>query len=115
MPGTVWLSHPARGACTTFLCYEAGEEYAHGGLSPLECVVPIPSVRGAALPEAPIAVDSVTWRGLRCTVAVSGAQIPMVVASVAHGLSWGSILGSSRPSFASEDFRLSGGVACPRS
>jgi hypothetical protein len=53
-------------------CYEAGKEYDHGGLSPQECVVPILSVSRTAAKE-PVAVDSVTWRRLRCNVMVKGA------------------------------------------
>ncbi|MBI4494835.1 MAG: hypothetical protein HY690_18835 [Chloroflexi bacterium] len=55
-------------------CYEAGKEYEHGGLSPQECVVPILTASKAAAPEAPIAIDAITWRRLRCNVAVKGAR-----------------------------------------
>jgi hypothetical protein len=54
-------------------CYEAGREYEHGGLSPQECVVPIVTVSPTAEPAAPVSIDAVAWRGLRCNVTVSGA------------------------------------------
>lgn len=55
-------------------CFEAGKEYEHGGLSPQECVVPILSVAAGAPAAEPVVIESVSWRRLRCTVAVKGAQ-----------------------------------------
>lgn len=54
-------------------CFEAGKEYEHGGLSPQECIVPIITVTNqmAAL-AAPVSIERVVWRGLRCTVHVAG-------------------------------------------
>ncbi len=47
----------------------AGYEYAHGGVSPQECVVPELVVRlGAAAVRARI--TEVGWRGMRCRVTV---------------------------------------------
>jgi hypothetical protein len=47
----------------------AGYEYAHGGVSPQECVVPELVVRlGAAAVRARI--TEVSWRGMRCRVGV---------------------------------------------
>ncbi|MCX6032520.1 MAG: BREX-1 system phosphatase PglZ type B [Chloroflexi bacterium] len=59
-------------------CYEAGKEYEHGGISPQECVVPVIAV---SRPVATIAqetqITGVTWKGLRCSVSVSGAGAGM--------------------------------------
>lgn len=55
-------------------CYEAGKEYEHGGLSAQECIVPILTVIKGAVAEEPIAIESVTWRGLRCNVRVTDSQ-----------------------------------------
>jgi hypothetical protein len=50
--------------------FAANTEYAHGGVSPQECVVPELVVeRGGASTRATIA--SVTWRGMRCRVTVT--------------------------------------------
>lgn len=47
----------------------AGSDYAHGGVSPQECVVPEMLVeRGAETVRA--RVQNVSWRGMRCRVAV---------------------------------------------
>ena len=47
-------------------CFNRSEEYAHGGLSIQECLIPdlvVTRVEGA---ETVARVESVTWRGLRC-------------------------------------------------
>lgn len=53
----------------------AGAEYAHGGISLQECLVPVLQLdcAGAAKAAAAVAIQSVTWKGLRCTVVVEGA------------------------------------------
>src|SRR5438874_4970753 len=55
-------------------CYEAGKEYEHGGLSPQECVVPILTATKVGGVAEPVTIESATWRGLRCNVAVKGAS-----------------------------------------
>lgn len=52
-------------------CFESGNEYEHGGLSPQECVTPVLT----AVKVAPVGVCSVTvnWRGLRCEFHVMNA------------------------------------------
>jgi hypothetical protein len=48
-------------------CFRAGEAYAHGGISPQECVVPVLEVeRGFGATYA--SIQSVDWRGMRCRV-----------------------------------------------
>jgi len=61
-------------------CYEAGKEYEHGGLSPQECIVPVITVsqqHGAR--SQPISIENVTWKGLRCTITVTGTTSGMKV------------------------------------
>jgi len=63
-PSVRIASPPGAGA------YSTGNGYAHGGLSPQECVVPELTVeRGAAVVSAKI--SSVEWKRLRCVVSVS--------------------------------------------
>jgi hypothetical protein len=52
----------------------AGAEYAHGGISLQECLVPVLLLEcvGAAGATATVTIKSVTWKGLRCTVVVDG-------------------------------------------
>lgn len=48
----------------------ANTEYAHGGVSLQECVIPdLVVAHGEQAPTA--SIDAVTWRGMRCRVAVS--------------------------------------------
>ena len=59
-------------------CYEDGKEYEHGGLSPQECVVPILTATRPS-PQVIVSLDSITWRGLRCNVVVSGPTAGAIV------------------------------------
>ena len=54
----------------------AGADYAHGGISLQECLVPVLQLDCAvtAAPGAAVTIQSVTWKGLRCTVVVAGAS-----------------------------------------
>lgn len=54
----------------------AGTEYAHGGISLQECLVPVLRFdRAAATGQtASVTIKSVKWKGLRCTVEVEGAS-----------------------------------------
>lgn len=59
-------------------CFEAGKEYEHGGLSPQECVVPILTIsRPVTLTSA--VIEKVTWKGLRCSVSISGASAEAII------------------------------------
>lgn len=57
----------------------AGAEYAHGGLSLQECLVPVIELVTAAPAAALVSIRSVTWKGLRCVVEVEGAVTGMTV------------------------------------
>lgn len=56
-------------------CFSAGTEYAHGGISLQECLVPLLQlqVAGASGESASFTIRSVVWKGLRCSVVVEGA------------------------------------------
>ncbi len=56
-------------------CFRKGEEYAHGGLSLQECLTLQLTVtrRESARAAASVEFADVTWKGLRCTVAVDGS------------------------------------------
>lgn len=53
--------------------FYAGKQYAHGGVSVQECVVPTLRVTSAGPPVA-VTIESVKWMGLRCRMAVSGGE-----------------------------------------
>jgi hypothetical protein len=56
----------------------AGNTYAHGGVSPQECVVPELTIRrGAAAVRAKI--TEVSWRGMRCRVSVESSVPGLLV------------------------------------
>lgn len=53
----------------------AGTEYAHGGVSLQECLVPVLELDSAGIRDSAtdVKIQSVTWKGLRCVVVVEGA------------------------------------------
>lgn len=58
----------------------AGADYAHGGLSLQECLVPaLDLVLAAPAATAQVTIKSVTWKGLRCVVEIDGASAGMTV------------------------------------
>ena len=72
--GEVRVAMP-RGVST----YKASMEYAHGGLSLQECLVPELTVSRGAATEAAVTISELTWRGLRCRVTVDGGSPTMLV------------------------------------
>jgi hypothetical protein len=58
----------------------AGAEYAHGGLSLQECVVPVLElVTSAPSASAQVTIKAVTWKGLRCVVEVDSTSAGLTV------------------------------------
>lgn len=54
-------------------CFVAGTEYAHGGISPQELVVPRLTVQKATAGGSEAAIKEVKWNGATCKVTVQGA------------------------------------------
>jgi hypothetical protein len=48
--------------------FVAGQDYAHGGISIQECVIPVLSVRNSEAAPAAAQIKSVEWQRLRCRV-----------------------------------------------
>jgi hypothetical protein len=59
-------------------CFENGKEYEHGGLSPQECVIPVLTVTSGNAAAPLVAIENVTWTGLRCRFQVTGASSGLV-------------------------------------
>lgn len=61
----------------------AGSEYAHGGLSLQECLVPCVTLETVAAQAAGqnVTIQSITWKGLRCVVTVAPA-VPGLTADI---------------------------------
>ena len=56
-------------------CFGAGNEYAHGGLSLQESLVPVLGVTPGAVSAAVVAsITAVTWVGMRCRVRIDPAR-----------------------------------------
>jgi len=70
MHGWHWNTHVRIASPPGIACFTLNNEYAHGGVSPQECIIPELVVeRGGASTTASIA--SVSWRGMRCRVSVT--------------------------------------------
>ncbi len=58
-------------------CYRAGMEYAHGGLSLQECVTPVLTIASTGAGSR-VEIEADRWRGLRCTIHVTGHAPPLI-------------------------------------
>jgi hypothetical protein len=67
--------------------FVAGNDYAHGGISFQECWVPFLTLESgtSAVGQAKATIDSVTWRGLRCSVVVSSQSADLRLDTCAWG------------------------------
>ena len=74
VPRTPWHWNPTQWFATApgSACFNRSAEYAHGGLSIQECLVPDLVVTRAGEETAVATITSLTWRGLRCVV---GAEV----------------------------------------
>jgi len=60
-------------------CFVAGQEFAHGGASLQECLVPVLALASTAAPAGVIVtVSEVQWVGLRCRVSIEPAADGML-------------------------------------
>ena len=60
-------------------CFVAGQEYAHGGVSLQECLVPVLAFTSTGAPAGvAVTVSEVQWVGLRCRVSVEPAAKGLV-------------------------------------
>ncbi len=57
--------------------FVAGAEYAHGGISFQECLVPVIQLSSTSASQtlSSVSIKSVTWRGLRCNVVIEGGGL----------------------------------------
>ena len=69
-----WNSQERVAVGPSTACFVANMEYAHGGLSLQECLVPVLRVTAGAGSAARPSITSVAWVGLRCRIQVEGAD-----------------------------------------
>jgi hypothetical protein len=70
-----WNEHERVAVAPGIACFGAGNEYAHGGLSLQESLVPVIQVTaGAGTAKTAVKVANVAWAGLRCRVQIESAQ-----------------------------------------
>jgi len=80
VPTASWHWNPAARFATGpgVACFSAGNEYAHGGISPQECVTPDIVVEQAG-GGGTTKIEGIKWQGLRCRVTLQGATTGVVV------------------------------------
>ena len=69
-----WNSNQSIALADGISCYKGGQEYAHGGLSLQECLIyELEVSSGKPISQAPsVEITDITWKGLRCKIAVDG-------------------------------------------
>jgi hypothetical protein len=61
-------------------CYEANQEYEHGGISPQECITPLLTItKTASEANMVVSIEIPKWRGLRFTAKITGGKPGLVV------------------------------------
>jgi hypothetical protein len=70
VPRLPWHWNPSQWFATApgAACFNRTEEYAHGGLSIQECLVPDIMIERAGKTAVLATIGAITWRGLRCFV-----------------------------------------------
>ena len=66
-----WSADVHVAVATGARAFLGGQEYAHGGVSPQECVLPIIEV-AASVPVQKVEITKASWEGLRLRVVVAG-------------------------------------------
>jgi hypothetical protein len=74
-----WNSHHYVAVGSGVTCFGKGNEYAHGGVSLQECLVPVLVVRGDEKAGALAVISEVKWTGLRCRVKIENGDQAMTV------------------------------------
>ena len=75
-----WNAHERVAVAPGIACFGTGNEYAHGGLSLQESLVPIMRVTASnAAAKATATIAAVSWAGLRCRVRVKATQPGLAV------------------------------------
>jgi hypothetical protein len=70
-----WNSHERVAVAPGIACFGAGNEYAHGGLSLQESLIPVIRVTaGEAAAKAAATIRDLSWVGLRCRIQVETTQ-----------------------------------------
>ena len=70
MAAWTWNRHENFAYPPGIACFGQGNEYAHGGLSLQECMVPVLLLAGDSAASVSAAITEAKWKGLRCHVTI---------------------------------------------
>ncbi|MDK2881006.1 MAG: hypothetical protein PWQ99_781 [Clostridia bacterium] len=59
-------------------CFVKGNEYAHGGVSLQECLIPDLTFNSFELPSVAVSIREIQWLGMRCRVAVDAGSSEVI-------------------------------------
>lgn len=94
-----WNAHQSFSLADGVSCFKNGEEYTHGGLSLQECLTLqlIVEPQSAGKSSAAL-IGDVSWKGMRCTVAIEGeAPGAMLDVRIQAGNSGSSVVIATKP------------------
>ena len=70
-----WNAHQRVAVAPGIACFGAGNEYAHGGLSLQEGLIPaIRVTAGEAVAQATVKIAGISWAGLRCRIRIDAVE-----------------------------------------
>jgi len=55
-------------------CFAKGNEYAHGGVSLQECIIPDLTINSIEVPQIAVSIKEIQWFGMRCRVVVNAGS-----------------------------------------
>jgi hypothetical protein len=92
-----WSWNPALTVATATgaRAFLAGQDYAHGGLSPQECILPVIAVE-RRVHATTVAITTTAWQGLRLRVDIAGASEQTIDLRAGEGTSGPSLIKGGR-------------------
>jgi hypothetical protein len=70
-----WNRHERLAIAPAIACFAAGNEYAHGGVSLQESLIPVIRITaGVGFADAVVKIVAIKWVGLRCRIRMDATQ-----------------------------------------
>ena len=76
--GWYWNAYQHFAFAPGVYCFVKGNEYAHGGVSLQECLIPDLTFNSIELPQVAVSIREIQWFGMRCRVAVDASSAEVI-------------------------------------
>lgn len=76
--GWYWNAYQHFAFAPGVYCFINGNEYAHGGVSLQECLIPDLTFNSIELPQVAVSIREIQWFGMRCRVAVDAGSSEVI-------------------------------------